>query len=253
MPPFEFQNIEDANLECLESSDAKSALMQWNLDNCLKFAKFRFTGAFEASSNNDYDRIMKDFLKNGDCLAKLGCTGTATSPLQLGTGMETLSTDVMSMDFFDRLDEHDITHNGSIRGCFEEIFDGITINDKLREMLLNIEESENSHVYNESETKELIYQLFRIVAVGGSMCQPDTNMERYMEFTKNLYRDLLTVYKNPTNGEIKVSGRAYSLLSIGGIELFSHSEKELANRLIVVIDPLRKEISCLKMDFIPFW
>ena len=79
VPPFEFQSIADAKLECLESADAKTALMQWNLDGkCMKFAKFRFTGAFEASSNSDYDRILKDFMKNADCMALLGCTGTWT-------------------------------------------------------------------------------------------------------------------------------------------------------------------------------
>lgn len=47
----------------------------------------------------------------------------------------------------------------------------------LREMLLN-ENSENREVYSAAEQKELIFQLFRLFAVGGELCQPETEIGR---------------------------------------------------------------------------
>ena len=40
------------------------------------------------------------------------------------------------------------------------------------------ENSENSFVFKESEKRELIYQLFRTFVIGGSLCQPETHLDR---------------------------------------------------------------------------
>ena len=87
--------------------------------------------------------------------------------------LQQLSTGVMSMDFFDRLEEADIVRNGMIKGCFEEIYDGISVSDKLRDMLAN-DDSENASLYTEKEKNEFIFVLFRLLVLGGSMAQPDT-------------------------------------------------------------------------------
>ena len=49
--------------------------------------------------------------------------------------------------------------------------------DLLREMLVN-ENSENACLYTESEQKEFIFQLFRLLAVGGNLCQPEHSIDR---------------------------------------------------------------------------
>jgi len=83
---------------------------------------------------------------------------------------------------------------GRIKGCFDEVFDGITASDLLREYLLN-ENSEKSGIYSENEKKELIFQIFRIFVIGGSLCQPDSSIERYLSITKDFYKELVTVYR----------------------------------------------------------
>jgi len=234
-------------LNCLNTSDAKQQLLQWSLDQTLHTSKFRFTGAFDAST--DYDRLLKDFVRNEKCMAALGCTGTPAPPVNMT--LTELSTTVQTMSFFDRLDSADITHGGHIRGCFDGTFYGLTVGDKLREMLIN-EDSENASVYSETEKKELIYVLFRLLAVGGGMCQPDVSIERYLELTKGLYRDLLTVYKAPSTGEVTVSGRVYLLEAVKGVTLHPEEGKPF-NLLVLVVEPLRKEVRVLKCDYKTFW
>ncbi len=51
--------------------------------------------------------------------------------------------------------------------------------DKLRELLLN-ECSEHSDLLSEDDKSEVLFQLFRIVAVGGALCQPDDSLDRYV-------------------------------------------------------------------------
>jgi hypothetical protein len=45
-------------------------------------------------------------------------------------------------------------------------------------MLLN-DCSENVDAFTSEEKSEFIFHLFRILAVGGSLCQVDSNIERY--------------------------------------------------------------------------
>ena len=73
------------------------------------------------------------------------------------------------MDFFDRLEETGITHGGTIRGCFEEIYDGISVSDQLREMLVN-EDGENASAYSESEMKQASAYYCRSDVEQASVC-----------------------------------------------------------------------------------
>lgn len=252
VPPFGLTVLatENSDIPCLETREGKEQLLQWNLNETLSVAKFRFTGSFDQNSDVDYDRLLKDLVRDSSCAAKLGFMGTPSTPATIQA--QALSTAVKSMDFFDRLEETGITHGGTIRGCFEEIYDGISVSDQLREMLVN-EDGENASAYSESEKKELIFVLFRMLVIGGSMCQPDYDVKRYQEMTKNLYKELLTVYKNPSTGEVNISGRCYSLTGVDGVELFSNPDKDKQNLLIVIVEPLKKVITTLKVNFVSYW
>jgi hypothetical protein len=91
-----------------------------------------------------------------------------------------LKTGVRSMDFFDRLLDPEggiVGPTGNIGGCFEETFDGVSTGDLLRDLMVN-PDSANSHIFTEEDKLEFIYKLFRIFTVGGTLCQPDHNIER---------------------------------------------------------------------------
>jgi hypothetical protein len=53
----------------------------------------------------------------------------------------------------------------------------IQVGDKLREMLLN-EMSDNADLFTADDKNELMFQLFKILAVGGALCQPDNDVTR---------------------------------------------------------------------------
>lgn len=86
----------------------------------------------------------------------------------------------------------------------------------MREMLLN-EFSEQADLFSVEEKSELIFHLFKTLAVGGALCQPDSNIDRYtssntyiaiivelqkqtfqcryLDITKDLYKELVTLYR----------------------------------------------------------
>lgn len=247
--PFSFTRLL-TQLPCFASRESHEQLLQWNLDTCLNVEKFRFSGALAANNAGDYDRLVKDFLRSSEGTACLHIQGTPATPLVVES--QALSTGVMSMDFFDRLEQCDVvSSSGGIRGCAEETFDGLPAGDRLRELLLN-EDSDNASVFTPSERLELIFVLFRLLVLGGSMCQPDTTMTRYLATTKAFYRDVLTVYKDAED-KVAVSGRVFKISAAAGLDLFSHPDKAVANLLLLIVCPLKKQLTVVRMDFKPYW
>jgi cilia- and flagella-associated protein 300 len=240
----------ETQLACFSSRDSKEMLMQWNIDQTLKVQKFRFSGMFSANDPNEYDRILAEFFTRPDCMSIMSVSGSTTTPVTINKEM--MHTSVMSMDFFDRLKESGIVlPSGNIRGCFEETFDGIPVGDKVREMLVN-EDSENACLFGEDDRKQLIYALFKIFAVGGSMCQADTSIERYLNMTKSFYREILTIYKDSKSGDVKIAGRVYCIKEVAGLDLFTHPDN-IHNALFVYVDPLKKQLVVVKKNFAPYW
>jgi hypothetical protein len=248
-PTFSFTQV-PCELECLSPRERQEQLMQYNLDKGLIVQKFRFAGG-NLNSTSEYDQLLIDFLGTGSCMASIQVSGTPSIPIEHEA--QHLNSSVMSMDFFDRLDEAGVTGpGGRLMGCYDEVFDGITVTDKLREMLLN-EDSENAYTYSDDEKNEIIYKLFKLFVVGGSLCQADTTIERYLAITKSLYKELITVYRDAKTEEVQIAGRVYQLSKVSGLVLFQDDPDSPHNSLFLVVDPLTKMVTVLKYSYKPFW
>jgi hypothetical protein len=53
----------------------------------------------------------------------------------------------------------------------------LQVGDQLRELLVN-EYSENAGVFTSAEKNEFIFRIFKLLCVGGNMCQPDDKLQR---------------------------------------------------------------------------
>ena len=157
--------------------DIRESFQQWGLESTFQIKRFRFSGPFTSVSPNAYELLLEDFILSDIFTRAFGFTGTEIRPIQ--ANYEPLGVNILSLDFFDRLETADITSpSGSIRGCYDEPVDGVSTGDKLRDLLVN-SESENCYLYSENEMKELLFRIFRTVVVGGPMCQLDTSIHRY--------------------------------------------------------------------------
>ena len=79
---------------------------------------------------------------------------------------------------------------------FEDEAEGITINDKLREALL-VPESENYQAFPQELRNEFLFKVFQHLALGGSVCQYEDFIGAYVTQAKQMYRDLVSVSRNP--------------------------------------------------------
>lgn len=175
MDEYSFSLVEN-QLDSLTTSESKSLLLQWNLDTSLIIRKYRFTGRLPQNANTDeYHKLVKEFFLSPEH------SSLATRGQLSGSGdlvLENLQTTITNTEFLNKLEENGITApSGTIRGCYEELFHGVAAGDLLRELLLN-PDSENSHVFAESEKSELFFKIFRLFVIGGSMCQPESSIDR---------------------------------------------------------------------------
>ncbi len=114
----------ECNLEFFNGRERKEMLMQWNLDANLVVKRFRFSGQLLASSSEDYAILIRELMQSQLFRSEMDVSGSPSGPVPT----EELSITAMSMNFFDFLKEADIVSTaGTIRGCFDEEFDGITV------------------------------------------------------------------------------------------------------------------------------
>lgn len=92
-------------LDCIKNSrEIREQLTQYNLDDSLQFYRFRITGSFQGQSGSDYEELLKDFFTSHQVLASLQLQGEPRIPIHIK--LQPLSLAVMTMDFFDRLEEN---------------------------------------------------------------------------------------------------------------------------------------------------
>lgn len=124
--------------------------------------------------------------------------------------------------------------------------------DLLREFLLN-PDSENSSAFSSEEQQELIFQIFRLFVVGGALCQPEDNINKYLSLTKTAYKEIVTVFRNSSTNAVQVSGKAFKIKRVDGVDLFPDNPTSPHNVCIAVLDPLKKSVTFVKNTFKDFW
>lgn len=88
----------------------------------------------------------------------------------------------------------EIVRKGYISKMMPEYHEEIEICDKLRECLL-MEVSDSYCIFNEAQRKELLLRLFQLLVVGGSFNQYEDIIQPYLDWTKKIYKSLVSVRK----------------------------------------------------------
>ncbi|TNN85710.1 putative protein C11orf70 [Liparis tanakae] len=70
--------------------------------------------------------------------------------------------------------------------------------------MLQEEDSEHHHVVGKEEQGEFLFRLFKHLCVGGELCQYEDTIDPYISTTKHLYKDLVSVQKDPETKKISV-------------------------------------------------
>ncbi|EQC30396.1 hypothetical protein SDRG_11971 [Saprolegnia diclina VS20] len=232
------------------STDVKAKLMQWNLDEHGCVGRFRPSCPFDPRDDAAFLRCFFESQVVRDHLSLPASTPTTLD----GLLFERLATTVTSMAFFDKLaNEPDLVSSGGyLRKCYDEVYEHCTVSDGVREMMAN-GDSEHAHLFTAAEQRELIFQIFKRLVIGGAMCQSDETIQPYLDITKAIYKALAAVRKGP-QGDVHVYSHVYLFTDKStrkGGSLFQKLSP--FNACFVAVDPKKQAVQCWYVPYVPFW
>lgn len=141
---------------------------------------------------------FKTFINGSTC-----CLGHIPQPKYVEVAY--LPSTITNMSFFDRLFSNSVVRScGSIKKCFDEMINDILISDELRKMMIS-DESDYADLFTADEKQEFIHTVFRHIVLGGYCNQYEDDVQPYIDTTKFIYKDLMTVVKDPKTKKLEIS------------------------------------------------
>lgn len=166
---------------------------------------------------------------------------------------EQLLCSVTSMRFFDRLKDLKngiLLCDNVIRKCLETYVDDFLITDKLRLMLLD-KESDQYNLYSESERNQFLFCLFKHLCIGGEWCQYEDNIKQYLDITQTIYKDLISVQKEPESDMIFISSQVLKVVAKdkNGTAIFPVNPDHQQNFAYLIINPCSRRVTVLSHTY----
>merc|ERR1712043_46744 len=212
-PKFSFQYLDGKKYPSLEGKDNQALFMKWSMKGRIKAQMFSFDQPFQPYQKDDF---ILAFMQDPVVLSSLQVLTSSGSWVPIGVKATNVKSEpvpcsVLSMTLFDRLADYNIIRStGSIQKCFDEFSGDFTVSDELRKMLL-IDDSDNYCIYSDAERDEFLFRIFKHVCLGGQYCQFEDTLDPYTDITKQLYKDLISVQKNPETKELNIISSVYKI------------------------------------------
>lgn len=219
-------------LTCRKGADA---VQRWGLGG-LRVGRFRY----ERGDPNAKDsaKFIRALCEVDGVRRWLGTEAAASDDV----AVERLATTAISMAPLEPLRTAGFALGGessAVRQCPEVELGGVRVEDELRKWLHAPADGADVHACELDDEEraartpaacgldgspvldELLFRIFRLLAVGGEMSQHDLKLDAYLDLTRAWYRDLATVYRKTDGGAAAIATVAFSatgplVLSEGG-------------------------------------
>ncbi|XP_066478444.1 cilia- and flagella-associated protein 300 [Tiliqua scincoides] len=213
---------------------------------------FSFDQNFKVYQQDDFIMAFFNHPNVNNNLKLLSASGqwtTLGSNVRKAEVKKVLCTQV-SMSFFDRLYcEGVVRENGHIVKCYDEYHNEILIADELRKVLL-LEDSDHYDLFSHLDREEFLFCLFKHLCLGGALCQYEDELGPYLEATKALYKDLVSVQKDPETKAINIVSTVFKVCAYDAHGLCYPSPKSHEqNFAYLIVNPLKRCIYVLYHSF----
>ncbi|XP_065888835.1 cilia- and flagella-associated protein 300-like [Dysidea avara] len=243
---FTFQPLQNTFL-VLEKPGVRDLFTKWGLQ-WMQLKTFYYNQHMKPYQKDDF---VKDFFKDPLVNSHVQVVSRAHQWCPLGlrdqitkTTAETVPATSLSMSFFDRLTSAGIVRqSGSIVKCYDEMYGDIMISDELRKMLL-MDDSDNYDVFSEEDRSEFLFKIFKHVCLGGSVCQYEDDVPPYLDTTKMLYKDLVSVVKDTKTNELSVSTIVFKVQAwVGDHLVFPAASEHEQTFCYLTVDPVKRHVT----------
>lgn len=238
----------EVHLDGFDGAEKQALLRKWDLTS--QVLRFRFDQSYKRGMAGDF---ITAFLNDENVRATVRLVNSRGAPAQLGPGSvgnvkwDPLECTQVSMDFFERMLNGEVVRASGHVCKMQDDFKpgGVTVADRLRQLFMYEDESEHAGMYTEDEKRELLYHVMHRCVSGGAMMQYEDDYTVYKDTVKGIYKDLITVQRNPQTGDIEPASHVYQVHSVGGTgnPLFGRPDFPNHNFCYLCINPIRREVT----------
>ncbi|XP_056417520.1 cilia- and flagella-associated protein 300 [Hyla sarda] len=246
---FTFHPLENRTFNFLDNRSSRELLTKWSMNGRISAQAFRYDEYFQPYQKNDF---VLAFFQDPNVTSYLKLlSGSSLQWTTLGTKVTKIeATEIpcthLSMSLFDRLSEENIVkESGYISKCLDEYVDDFIVSDELRKVLL-LEDSEKYEIFSPSDRQEFIFLLFKHLCLGGAVCQFEDTVDPYLEMTKSMYKELLSVQKDPETKQIKIISSVFKVNASDENGLCYPSPRPHEQTFAyLIVDPLKRHVVVL--------
>ncbi|NXP72699.1 CF300 protein, partial [Ramphastos sulfuratus] len=245
---FVFRSLPQKVFPCLENRDIRDRLLKWCMHGGITAQAFSFDQQFKPYQKDEFVMAFFNDQNVKSSLKLLSASGQWTTLGSKVTRVEAtlVPCTQISMAFFDRLYSQGVVREtGHIVECYDDYYDDILIADELRKVLL-VEDSDHYDLFSQLDRKEFLFCLFKHLCIGGTLCQFEDVVGPYLETTKALYKDLVSVQKNRETKEIHVVSTVFRVSAYDDKGLCYPSSKTHEQTFAyLIVDPCKQHVHIL--------
>ncbi|KAJ8405905.1 hypothetical protein AAFF_G00313420 [Aldrovandia affinis] len=246
---FSFNHLPSKTFFFLEDQDTLELFLKWSMLGRIKAQAFNFDLPFQPYQKHEF---VSDFFKDPNVTSNLKLVASSGLWRHLDREVTQVKVEMVpctkvSMDIFDPIYSHGIVRpTGHIVKCCQDYNADF---DELKKMLL-IEDSENYEIISREDRQEFLYRLFKHVCLGGVLCQYEDIIHNYIETTRLIYKDMVSVQKDPETKEIRIVSTVLKVTAYDHSGLCYPSEKEEEQTFAyLTIDPYKRHVYILYHSF----
>ncbi|KAM4795497.1 cilia- and flagella-associated protein 300 [Rhinophrynus dorsalis] len=246
---FTFTHLPNRSFSSLDTRDIRDLLIKWSMNGRITAQAFRYDQYFQPYQKDDF---VKAFFQDPNVISQLKkLSGSAGEWITLDTKVKRVEAKEipctqLSMSFFDCLYSAEIVKgSGHISKCLDEYMDEFPISDELRKVLL-LDDSEHFQIFSQQDREQFLFLLFKHLCLGGALCQFEDTIDPYLETTKSIYKDLLSVQKDPETKQITIISTVFKVSAYDENGMCYPSTRPHDQTFAyLIVDPLKRHVNVL--------
>ncbi|XP_049890761.1 cilia- and flagella-associated protein 300 [Epinephelus moara] len=239
---FSFSPLPSKKPSFLQDRDTLTLLMKWSMLGRISAQCYSFDQCFYPYSS---EKFVQCFFRDPNVVSSLRrMEAGAWVPLDkpvVSVDVEQVLCTKVSMDLFDPIYSCGILRpSGHVVKCFHDVYPDY---DELRQMLQE-KDSEQYYVVGNEERGEFLFRLFKHLCFGGELCQYEDTIEPYISTTKQIYKDLISVQKDPETKKISVLSTVLKVCAYDESGLcYPGRREEEQTFAYLIVDPLKRHVT----------
>uniref|UniRef100_A0A3P8T694 Cilia- and flagella-associated protein 300 n=1 Tax=Amphiprion percula TaxID=161767 RepID=A0A3P8T694_AMPPE len=221
---FSFSPLPTKKFSFLQDKDTLALLMKWSMLGRISAQCYSFDLSFSSYNSEKFalpDHVWNVFL----CVAE--------KPV-VSVSVESVPCTQVSMELFDPIYSCGVVKpSGRVVKCFHDVHPDY---DELRQVTLR-------SVCLSKQRAEFLFRVFKHLCVGGELCQYEDTIDPYINTTKQMYKDLISVQKDPETKKISVVSTVLKVCAYDESGPCYPTQEEDQTFAYLIVDPFRRHVT----------